>query len=88
MYENGGYGIVNRKGKTDSVGYDGIKAWNTHAGTFRDSLYDLNLIEYTRWLSDTKRVSKYCIEGERGFINNNECGENHYQNAVKNMFKK
>ncbi len=88
MYENGGYGIVNRKGKTDSVGYDGIKAWNTHAGTFRDSLYDLNLIEYTRWLSDTKRVSKYCIEGERGFINNNECGENHYQNAVKNIFKK
>ena len=88
MYENGGYGIVNRKGKTDSVGYDGIKAWNTHAGTFRDSLYDLNLIEHTRWLSDTKRVSKYCIEGERGFINNNECGENHYQKALKKIFKK
>jgi hypothetical protein len=88
MYENGGYGVVNRKGKTDSVGYDGIKAWNTHAGTFRDSLYDLNLIKHTRWLSDTKRVSKYCIEGERGFIHNNECGENHYQNAVKNIFKK
>jgi hypothetical protein len=88
MYENGGFGIVNRKGETNSVGYDGIKAWNTHAGTFRNILYDLKLIEHTRWLSNTKRVSRYCIEGERGFINNNNCGENHYKNAVKNIFEK
>ena len=87
MYENGGFGIVNRRGKLDSVGYDGIKAWNTHAGTFRNVLYDLNLIEHTRWLSNTKRVSRYCIEGERGFINNNDCGENHYKNAVQNLFE-
>lgn len=88
MYENGGYGIVNREGKTNSVGYHGIKAWNTHAGTFRNALYDLNLVEYTRWLSNTKRVSNYCIEGERGFISSNNCKENHYKNSVEKIFKK
>ena len=61
MYESGGYGIVYRSGKTASVGYDGIKAWNTHAGTFRDFLYEGNLVDSTRWLSNMKRVSKYCI---------------------------
>ena len=59
---------VNRSGETASVGYDGIKAWNTHAGTFRDFLYDSDSVDGTRWLSNTKRVSRYCIEGERGFI--------------------
>jgi len=90
MYENGGYGIVNRVGKTDSIGYDGIKAWNTHAGTFRDFLYngigELGLVEKTRWFSNTKRVSKYCIEGERGFISNHRAGEN-YIESLKNQLE-
>ena len=90
MYENGGYGIVNRVGETDSIGYDGIKAWNTHAGTFRDFLYDgveeLGLVEKTRWFSKTKRVSKYCIEGERGFVSNHRAGEN-YVEALKNQLE-
>ena len=90
MYENGGYGIVNRVGETNSVGYDGIKAWNTHAGTFRDFLYgglgNLELVEKTRWFSNTKRVSKYCIEGERGFISNHRAGEN-YVESLKNQLE-
>ena len=90
MYEDGGLGIVNRNGKTNSVGYDGIKAWNTHAGTFRDFLYsglgDLELVEKTRWLSNTKRVSKYCIEGERGLVSNNNAGENYVSN-LQNLLK-
>jgi hypothetical protein len=85
MYENGGYGIVNRKGETASVGYDGIKAWNTHAGTFRDFLYDGNLVDSTRWLSDMKRVSKYCIEGERGFVSNYRAGEDYLVNIQKQL---
>jgi hypothetical protein len=85
MYENGGYGIVYRKGETASVGYDGIKAWNTHAGTFRDFLYENNSVGSTRWLSDMKRVSKYCIEGERGFIANHRAGENYLQNIQKQL---
>tara|TARA_R100000231_G_scaffold51750_1_gene43606 strand:+ start:2742 stop:3644 length:903 start_codon:yes stop_codon:yes gene_type:complete len=84
MYESGGRGIVTRVGKTNSVGHDGISAWNTHAGTFRDFLYDglgdLSLVDKTRWFSNTKRVSKYCIEGERGFISNQNAGENYIHN--------
>mgnify|MGYP003110134615 FL=1 len=85
MYENGGYGIVNRSGETSSAGYDGIKAWNTHAGTFRDFLYEGNLVDSTRWLSDMKRVSKYCIEGERGFVSNHRAGENYLSNVQKQL---
>jgi len=85
MYENGGYGIVYRHGETASVGYDGIKAWNTHAGTFRDFLYEGNLVDNTRWLSNMKRVSRYCIEGERGFICNHRAGENYLQNIQKQL---
>ena len=85
MYENGGYGIVYRQGETASVGYDGIKAWNTHAGTFRDFLYEGNLVDSTRWLSNMKRVSRYCIEGERGFISNHRAGENYLQNIQKQL---
>ena len=83
MYENGGYGIVYRNGETASVGYDGIKAWNTHAGTFRDFLYSGNLVDSTRWLSNTKRISKYCIEGERGFVRNFRAGEDYLENLQK-----
>ncbi len=70
MYQEGGLGIVNRVGETNSVGHDGISAWNAHSGTFRNFLYDSGLVENTRWLSDKKRVSKYCVEGERGFVSN------------------
>ena len=85
MYENGGYGIVNRSGETASAGYDGIKAWNTHAGTFRDFLYDSNSVNGTRWLSDMKRVSRYCVEGERGFIANHRAGEGYLPNIQKQL---
>jgi hypothetical protein len=86
MYQSGGLGIVNRVGKTDSVGHDGISAWNTHAGTFRDFLYGEDLVDKTRWLSNKKRVSKYCIEGERGFISNHSAGEN-YIESLKYQLK-
>ena len=32
-----------------------------------------------------KRVSRYCIEGERGFISNYRAGENYLQNIQKQM---
>ena len=76
---------LTRENKTDSPGYDTLSPWNTNAGNFRDFLYSDNFIESTRWLSDTKRVSKYCIEGERGFIHNNQSNENHYESAVHNI---
>lgn len=74
-----------RIGQTNSIGYNELSAWNTNAGNFRDFLYEDSLVEKTRWLSDTKRVSKYCIEGERGFIHNNNSNEFHYESAVKHI---
>ena len=76
---------VTRIGKTDSVHYNEIAGWNTNAGNFRNFLYSDDLVENTRWLSNTKRVSKYCIEGERGFIHNNTSGEYHYGPAVQQL---
>jgi hypothetical protein len=77
---------VTRVGKTNSVSHHEIAGWNTNAGNFRNFLYSDDLIDKTRWLSNTKRVSKYCIEGERGFIHNNNSGETHYFSAVKSIF--
>lgn len=76
---------LTRVGKTNSVSYNELAAWNTNAGNFRNFLYEDSLVDQTRWLSTTKRVSKYCIEGERGFIHNNNSGEYHYEDAVKNI---
>jgi len=91
MYESGGLGVVNRIGETNSVGHGGISAWNTHAGTFREFLYSrlggLELVERTRWFSKTKRVSKYCIEGERGFVSNHRADGNEYIDNFKNQLK-
>ena len=87
MYQSGGEGIVNRVGKTNSVGHNGISAWNAHAGTFRDFLYDSDLVENTRWLSNTKRVSKYCVEGERGFIKNHKADGNQYLRNLESVLE-
>jgi hypothetical protein len=83
------YGIkLNRLGQTNSVEYSAIADWNTTAGNLRNFIYDNNLIQYVRWFSDTRRVSKYCIEGERGFIhkcNNHE--RDQYIKDLNNMLK-
>ena len=83
MYQDGGKGIVTRVGETKSVGHEGISAWNTHAGTFREFLYDGGLVEKTRYFSLTKRVSKYCVEGERGFIHNSKADGQTYINDLQ-----
>ena len=62
--------ILTREGRTDSIGYMGLSQWNSPVGTLRDWLYDSDLVNKCGWFSTTKRVSKYCIEGERGFIYN------------------
>jgi len=84
MYQDGGLGIVTRVGETKSVGHDGIAAWNTHAGTFREFLYDGGLVEKTRYFSLTKRVSKYCVEGERGFVSNSRADGPTYVSNLEN----
>jgi hypothetical protein len=78
---------LTREGKTDSPGHMALNSWNTNAGNFRDFLYDattdLGLVDKTRWISNTKRISKYCIEGERGFISNHNADRNYISNLQK-----
>jgi hypothetical protein len=82
---------LTRVGKTDSpADLSGLSEWNTSGGNLRDffleRLPNLELIDRTRWYSNTKRVSNYCIEGERGFIHSNQTSEHHYYDAVKKLF--
>ena len=50
-------------------------------------LYRGNLVDSTRWLSDMKRVSKYCIEGERGFVSNCKADGNQYLRNLESVLK-
>ena len=49
------------------------------------NLTNLELVDRTRWFSYTKRVSKYCIEGERGFVSNCRAGEIYLVNVHKQL---
>jgi len=83
--------ILTRVGETNSIGHEGIVGWNSAAGTFRDFLYEilpeLELVEKSRWLSNTKRVSKYCIEGERGFVSNFRADGIQYVNDLQKQLE-
>jgi hypothetical protein len=82
---------LTRIGKTNTPdGHQELTDWNSSDGNFRDFLYEsdeLELVSKSRFISDTKRISRYCIEGERGFIHKNNTDEYHYIPAVKELFK-
>lgn len=84
---------VTREGRDYSPsGMSEIDQWNTGAGNFRDFLYNglpnLGLVDKTRWFSNTWRVSKYCIEGERGYVHWNNTDVYHYYPAIENLFRR
>tara|TARA_R110000824_G_scaffold140184_3_gene305909 strand:+ start:2120 stop:3007 length:888 start_codon:yes stop_codon:yes gene_type:complete len=80
---------LTREGKTNSPGHMELNSWNTNAGNFRDFLYNnvegLELVDKTRWLSNTKRISEYCIEGERGLISNCNADSSYIKNLQKKL---
>ena len=46
-----------------------LNDWNNHMYGFMGYAYKAGIYnDYVRFLSDTYRVSEYCIEGERGFL--------------------
>ena len=78
--------IPTREGRTDGVGYMGLSEWNSPVGTLRDWLYGKDLVSECGWFSITKRISKYCIEGERGLIHNYKAdGEIYIKNLITKM---
>jgi hypothetical protein len=88
QFEGGDYGDnkLKRIGEFNSfTKHDDLHMWNAPAAQFMELLINMDLLGDIRYLSQTKRVSKYCIEGERGFIHNSVAGgqENYIRQAVK-----
>jgi len=80
---------LNRKNQFDSPkNHKALNNWNAPSHQFIAFMIDNNLLEDIRYLSNTKRVSKYCIEGERGFISNAKAGgQNFYVKAATDMLE-
>ena len=68
-------GMMTRAGvKSSPVGIMELNDWNNAPGRFLNFLQDNNLLGRIAYLSNTKRVSNYCLEGERGLISHAEGG--------------
>lgn len=68
-------GLTTRKGEKSSPTHImGLNEWNLPAGRYFHFLEQNNLLGRMAYLSNTKRVSNYCLEGERGFISHVDAG--------------
>jgi hypothetical protein len=74
---------VNEKG-TPTSHYD-LDDWNLTDKNFMKQLYDNDLADDMRYLSEHYRVSSYCIEGERGFTYKCHALANKYATGIKNI---
>ena len=69
--------------------HDDLHMWNAPAAQFMELLINMDLLGDIRYFSQTKRVSKYCIEGERGFIHNAVAGgQEAYRGAALEALEK
>jgi len=74
---------MSRVGETKSFNeHMDLNDWNSPVGTLREWLYnvkpDLGMLNHCGWLSVlSQRVSRYCIEGERGLVSKHQsdCGK-------------
>jgi hypothetical protein len=80
---------LKRIGKKDTPHtHDELTDWNQVTRNFMGKLYDTNLYENMRYLSSNYRVSKYCIEAERGFLYKSSALGHSYHgglNTIKNI---
>ena len=81
--------LMTRKGeKSSPKGIMGLNEWNIPAGRFFHFLEENNLLDRMAYLSNTKRVSAYCLEGERGYISHiNAGGQERYLHHVISQLK-
>lgn len=60
---------LTREGKTDSpAGLAALSEWNNTGVPLRDFMVSRGLVDRIAYLSQTYRVSRWAIEGERGFM--------------------
>ena len=68
-------GLMTRKGKKSTpTNHMESNEWNTPPGRFLNFLQDNNILDGLAYLTNTKRVSNYCLEGERGYIHYAKAG--------------
>lgn len=64
---------LTREGKTDTPpGLDGITAWNSTCVPLRQKMAREGMARHITYLSPYYRISKYAIEGERGFMHSQD----------------
>ncbi len=64
---------LTREGKFDSpADFKEISSWNDNDRAVKDFVDSHNLTHRVKSLSDYYRMSKYCLEGERGYISRTE----------------
>tara|TARA_Y100000034_G_scaffold16344_1_gene17580 strand:- start:1123 stop:2046 length:924 start_codon:yes stop_codon:yes gene_type:complete len=85
--------LMSRVGKTKSFDeHMDLNDWNSPVGTLREWMYNvkpnLEMLNHCGWLSTSaQRVSKYCIEGERGLIQNHKADCGKYIPALMDVLK-
>ena len=88
---------LDRTGETDNMGmgYYGnstpqsglsMKDWEKPIQNFHGFMYDNELLDRIRYLAPTYRISKYCLEGERGLLSNTSTPQGRiYRDIVDNF---
>lgn len=75
--------LPQRLGKFSSpTGHKKLSPWNATGVKLGAYIVDNNMLHKTRFLSDCNRISNYCIEGERGFVNNINSATSRYLEQV------
>lgn len=86
--------LMSRVGETNTPDeHMDLNDWNSPVGTLREWLYnvkpDLEMLNHCGWLSTSaQRVSRYCVEGERGFVSKHQSDCGKYIPTLINQLKK
>lgn len=80
---------LTREGKFDSPkDFKEISSWNDNDRAIKDFVDSHNLTHRVRALSDYYRISKYCLEGERGYISSTDVSNTKEEEKGLDMVEK
>jgi hypothetical protein len=80
---------LTREGKFDSPkDFKEISSWNDNDRAIKDFVDSHNLTSRVKALSDYYRISKYCLEGERGYISSTDISNTKEEEKGLDMVEK
>ena len=68
--------------------HNAIASWNNNITMFAGFLIENKLFNKSYTLSNTYRVSDYCVEGERGYISKYNVLPDQYLKAVEELWNR